>query len=247
MSAGPDSSCSGAPLWSGLSTPCAKAGSSTMSAGPCVRVCRAIAPRSGRRPRPGSTGATPPAPPRTGRHRAGASAEPTRKNKKESGLNHFPQNPELDPSMEAGTGPHGDGGLGGILLQGCRAAGLEGWRAAGRAVVRSWRGEDPHWDRQRVIGAGNGAFGVGNGAWGYAVGHWGRQRVIGAGNGAFGVGNGPLGQVNNLPQCGLTCPNAANVPQCDSRRPGGRGARATGSVFTAMPPVSQRYHTSQAL
>ena len=107
--------------------------------------------------------------------------------------------------------------------------------------MRSWRGEDPHWDRQRVIGAGNGAFGVGNGAWGYAVGHWGRQRVIGAGNGAFGVGNGPLGQVNNLPQCGLTCPNAANVPQCDSRRPGGRGARdgvcfdSDASGFTAVP------------
>ena len=54
--------------------------------------------------------------------------------------------------------------------------------------------------------------------------HWGRRRVI-------GVGNGALGQVNNLPQCGLTCPNAANVPRCDSRRPGGRGARATGSVL----------------
>ena len=65
--------------------------------------------------------------------------------------------------------------------------------------------------------------------------HGGMQWVIGAGNGAFGVGNGPLGQVNNLPQCGLTCPNAANVPQCDPRRPGGRGARATGSVFTALP------------
>ena len=95
-----------------------------------------------------------------------------------------------------------------------RAGGLEGWRAAGRAVVRSWRGEDPHWDRQRVIGAGNGAF---------------------------GVGNGPLGQINNLPQCGLTCPNAANVPQCDSRRPGGRGARdgvcfdSDASGFTAVP------------
>ena len=157
-------------MWSRLSTPCAKAGSSTMSAVPCVRACRAIAPRPGRRLRPGSTGATPPAPPRTGRHRAEANAEPTRKNKKESGLNHFPQNPELDPSMEAGTGPHGDGGLGGLLLR--------GWRAAGRAVVRSWRGEDPHWGRQRVIGAGNGAFGVGNGAWGYAVGHWGRQRCV---------------------------------------------------------------------
>ena len=119
----------GAPLWSRLSTPCAKAGSSTMSAGPRIRVCSAIAPRSGRRPRPGSTGATPPAPPRTGRHRAEANAEPTRKNKKESGLNHFPQNPELDPSMEAGTGPHGDGGLGGILLRGCwlgRCAVMEG-------------------------------------------------------------------------------------------------------------------------
>ena len=94
--------------------------------------------------------------------------------------------------------------------------------AAGSDVVRSWRGEDPHWDRQP-----------------YNYGRqrcvWGRQRVIGAGNGAFGVGNGSLGQVNNLPQCGLTCPNAANVPQCDPRRPGGRGARATGSVFTALP------------
>ena len=86
--------------------------------------------------------------------------------------------------------------------------------AAGSDVVRSWRGEDPHWDRQRVVGAGNGAF---------------------------GVGNGPLGQVNNLPQCGLTCPNAANVPQCDSRRPGGRGARdgvcfhSDASGFTAVP------------
>ena len=198
-------------MWSRLSTPCAKAGSSTMSAGPRIRVCSAIAPRSGRRPRPGSTGATPPAPPRTGRHRAEASAEPTRKYKKESGLNHFPQNPELDPSMEAGTGPHGDGGLGGILL--------EGWRA----VVRSWRGEDPHWDRQP-----------------YNCGRrqciWGRQRVI-------GVGNGALGQVNNLPQCGLTCPNAANVPQCDSRRPGGRGARdgvcfdSDASGFTAVPSL----------
>ena len=54
--------------------------------------------------------------------------------------------------------------------------------------------------------------------------HWGRRRVI-------GVGNDALGQVINLPQCGLTCPNAANVPRCDSRRPGGRGARATGSVL----------------
>ncbi|EJF45922.1 hypothetical protein HMPREF1317_0611 [Schaalia georgiae F0490] len=30
--------------------------------------------------------------------------------------------------------------------------------------------------------------------------YWGGRRVIGAGNGA-------LGQVINLPQCGLTCPN----------------------------------------
>lgn len=71
--------------------------------------------------------------------------------------------------------------------------------------------------------------------------HWGRQRVIGAGNGAFGAGSGSLGQVNNLPECGLTCPNAANVPQCDSRRPGGRGARdgvcfhSDASGFTAVP------------
>ena len=65
-------------------------------------------------------------------------------------------------------------------------------------VVRSWTGED-------CIGAGKTV-------------HWGRRRVI-------GVGNDALGQVINLPQCGLTCPNAANVPRCDSRRPGGRGAR----------------------
>jgi len=64
--------------------------------------------------------------------------------------------------------------------------------------------------------------------------HGGMQRVI-------GVGNGALGQANNLPQCGLTCPNAANVPQCDSRRPGGRGARdgvcfhSDASGFTAVP------------
>ena len=36
--------------------------------------------------------------------------------------------------MEAGTGQHGDGGLGGILLQGRRAAGLEG-RWQGRCAV----------------------------------------------------------------------------------------------------------------
>ena len=99
--------------------------------------------------------------------------------------------------------------------------------AAGSDVVRSWRGEDPHWDRQPY--------------------NYGRRQCIWGRHGAFGVGNGSLGQVNNLPQCGLTCPNAANVPQCDSRRPGGRGARATGSVFTAMPPVSQRNHALQAL
>ena len=195
-------------MWSGLSTPCAKAGSSTMSAGPCVRVCRAIAPRSGRRPRPGSTGATPPAPPRTGRHRAGASAEPTRKNKKESGLNHFPQNPELDPSMEAGTGPHGDGGLGGILLQGWRAGGPLAGPLCGHGGVKTRIGTD--------------------------------NRTIVEGDSAFGVGNGPLGQVNNLPQCGLTCPNATR-----GAREG--AVRATGSVLTAMPPVSQRYHTLQVL
>ena len=45
-----------------------------------------------------------------------------------------------------------------------------------------------------------------------------------------------MGQVNSLPQCGLTCSNAANLPQCDPRRPGGRGARAAGAVFTAVPP-----------
>mgnify|MGYP001690937970 CR=1 FL=1 len=230
-------------MWSRLSTPCAKAGSSTMSAGLRIRVCSAIAPRSGRRPRPGSTGATPPAPPRTGRHRAEASAEPTRKNKKESGLNHFPQNPELDPSMEAGTGPHGDGGLGGILLQGRRAGGPLAGPLCGHGGVKTRIGTDNRTivEGDSAFGVGNGAFGVGNGAWGYAVGHWGRQRVIGAGNGAFGVGNGSLGQVNNLPQCGLTCPNAANVPQCDSRRPGGRGARdgvcfhSDASGFTAVP------------
>lgn len=106
--------------------------------------------------------------------------------------------------------------------------------AAGSDVVRSWRGEDPHWDRQPYN------YGRRQCIWGRQRCVWGRHRVI-------GVGNSALGQVNYLPQCGLTCPNAANVPQCDSRRPGGRGARATGSVFTAMPPVSQRYHALQAL
>ena len=134
--------------------------------------------------------------------------------------------------------------------------------AAGSDVVRSWRGEDPHWDRQpyncgrrqciwgrqRCMGVCSGSLGqatvrLGQATvrLGQATGHWGRQRVIGACNGAFGVGNGSLGQVNNLPQCGLTCPNAANVPQCDSRRPGGRGARdgvcfhSDASGFTAVP------------
>ena len=45
-----------------------------------------------------------------------------------------------------------------------------------------------------------------------------------------------MGQVNSLPQCGLTCSNAANLPQCDPRRPGGCGTRAVGAVFTAVPP-----------
>ena len=30
----------------------------------------------------------------------------------------------------------------------------------------------------------------------------------------IGAGSGALGQVINLPQCGLTCPNRANLPQC---------------------------------
>lgn len=107
--------------------------------------------------------------------------------------------------------------------------------AAGSDVVRSWRGEDPHWDRQPYN------YGRRQCIWGRQRCVWGRKWCIGVGNGAFGVGNGSLEQVNSLPQCGLTCPNAANVPQCDPRRPGGRGARdgscfhSDASGFTALP------------
>ena len=55
-----------------------------------------------------------------------------------------------------------------------------------------WSGCCALGSRARIIGS----------AW-----HWGRIWGIGAGNDA-------LGQVINLPQCGLTCPNRANLPQC---------------------------------
>ena len=143
-----------------------------------------------------------PPPPRTGRRRAEASAEPARGNKKESGLNHKTQ----------GLAGRWKRVRGRVVMEGSVASCCG---AAGSDVVRSWRGEDPHWDRQPY--------------------NSGRRQCVWGRHGAFGVGYGSLGQVNNLPQCGLTCPNAANVPQCDPRRLGGRGARATGSVFTALP------------
>ena len=73
--------------------------------------------------------------------------------------------------------------------------------------------------------------------------HWGRLRVI-------GVGNDALGQVNNLPQCGLTCPNgcfpapmrlaAPGRMSCARRRTCSRSdTGAVGSFSAAEPPFSQ--------
>ena len=83
------------------------------------------------------------------------------------------------------------------------------------------------------------AIGGGHGpALGQVAVHWGRLRRI-------GVGYGALGQVNNLPQCGLTCPSrwfptpvrARAVPPTDGWSGNGRSPRpATWRVCRVEPP-----------
>ena len=83
--------------------------------------------------------------------------------------------------------------------------------AGGRGAVCEcgvcwWSGCRALGSRARIIGS----------AW-----HWGRIWGI-------GVGNDALGQVINMPQCGLTCPNRANLPQCGLTCPNTRSRGLVG-------------------
>ena len=120
-----------------------------------------------------------------------------------------------------------------------------------------WSPQEP--GRRKRSGRACARIGVGYGALGQATWrafpHWGRQEGIGVGKLPTPMG-GFLSQCVSLESGGGAVPVLAAIPR--GLRAPGSGSRAPWAVFTAiptrriptfaaMPPLSQRYHTLQAL